>query len=443
MLVASYYFYMSWNPIYIILIMFSTVVDYLVTIGMGNTENSNKRRLLLFCSLAANLGLLFSFKYYNFFNHAMADILEVFGYNYSYSMLNLLLPVGISFYTFQTLSYTLEVYNKRIEPERSFGVFALYVSFFPQLVAGPIERPQHLLPQLKKLSDIIPENLSSGLRLMLWGLFKKMVIADRAAYFVNEVFNAPGEYHGISVVVAMVFFSFQIYCDFSGYSDMAIGASRIFGVDLMKNFDSPYFSKSIKEFWSRWHISLSTWFKDYVYIPLGGNRTSTPRWVFNLFITFFISGIWHGANWTFVIWGAIHGLAMAVEAVSTKYKLFPIRMNRYLAVIWTFVIVTIAWVFFRANKVSDVWVIFGNSLDFSGGFSDFKSMRLRDLFNVVIPIPFILMLLLGEKIFMWEAFRNRFYRTPALRLVAYIGIVVIIAFYGVFREQSDFIYFQF
>ncbi|MCV9385036.1 MBOAT family O-acyltransferase [Reichenbachiella ulvae] len=423
--------------------MFSTVVDYLVTIGMGKIENIHKRRFLLMCSLIANLGLLFSFKYYDFFNNAMADTLGLFGYEYSYSMLNLLLPVGISFYTFQTLSYTLEVYHRRIEPERNFGIFALYVSFFPQLVAGPIERPQHLLPQLKKLSDIIPENLSRGLRLMLWGLFKKMVIADRAAYFVNEVFNAPGEYHGLSVVIGMVFFSFQIYCDFSGYSDMAIGAARIFGIDLMKNFDSPYFSKSIKEFWSRWHISLSTWFKDYVYIPLGGNRTTTPRWIFNLFITFFISGIWHGANWTFVIWGAIHGLAMAVEAVSSKFELFPIKMNRYLAIIWTFVIVTIAWVFFRANKVGDVWVIFGNALDFSTGLADFKSMRLRDLFNVVIPIPFILILLIGEKMFKLESFRNTFYRTSSLRMASYIGIIVIIAFYGVFREQSDFIYFQF
>jgi len=444
LLVASYYFYMSWNPAYILLILFSTIVDYWVAIFLVKFNENWKRNLLLGISLSANLGLLFYFKYFNFFNVAVADTLQLFGQSYHYSVMDILLPVGISFYTFQTLSYTIDVYNNRMVPVRHFGFFALYVSFFPQLVAGPIERPQNLFPQLLKLDKIKSQNLVRGCRLILWGLFKKMVIADRAAYFVNELFGNANDYHGFSVVLAMIFFSFQIYCDFSGYTDIAIGAAKIFGVDLMKNFRMPYFSKSIREFWGRWHISLSTWFRDYVYIPLGGNRKSTKRWVLNLYITFLISGIWHGANWTFIIWGAVHGLFIALESLSLKYKLINFKVPDLLASFFTFTIVTVAWVFFRADSVAQAVQILHNLSDFNHNFvEELSGFRLRDLFNIILPIPLIALLLIAEKLQQTRKFQKLFIKSGAIRMTIYTFLILLIAFYGVFRDQSDFIYFQF
>lgn len=307
LLLASYYFYMSWNPAYIVLILISTLVDYFAAIKMSEQDNINKRKIYLFFSLFANLGLLFIFKYFNFFNDSVRLLFQSLGVNYGVPSLSLLLPVGISFYTFQTLSYTIDVYRGVTKPERHFGIFAVYVSFFPQLVAGPIERSERLLPQFRV--PVIPNenNFSSGMKLMVWGFFKKVVVADNVAIIVNQVYNNVNEYQGLPLIIATFLFAIQIYCDFSGYSDIAIGSARVMGIHLMKNFNTPYFSKSITEFWKRWHISLSTWFRDYVYIPLGGNRVSKPRHYLNLFLTFLISGLWHGANWTFVIWGALHG----------------------------------------------------------------------------------------------------------------------------------------
>lgn len=443
LLIASYYFYMSWNPVYILLILFSTLVDYYIGISLGKINNQNGRLSLLIVSICTNLGILFFFKYLNFFNSIVYDLSGLLNFDYLYIEYDIILPVGISFYTFQTLSYTIEVYRRHMAPIKNFGVFSLYVSFFPQLVAGPIERPQNLFPQLQNLSLIKADNLRSGLRLMLWGLFKKMVIADRTAFFVNEVFNQPNDYHGLSILIAMIFFAFQIYCDFSGYSDIAIGAARIFGIDLMKNFNTPYFSLSIREFWSRWHISLSTWFRDYLYIPLGGNRKSLPRWILNLFITFVISGIWHGANWTFIVWGAIHGAFISVESLMTKYNI-NYKSPRLLRVLFTFSIVTIAWVFFRANSLSDAQLIFYNLLDSEKfGLPELYTMKLRDLFNVLIPIPLIVMLITVESLFKNEKFVNYYFGSSVMRLISYVLTILLVAFYGVFRNQSDFIYFQF
>ncbi|MCL4856946.1 MAG: MBOAT family protein, partial [Flavobacteriales bacterium] len=282
--------------------------------------------------------------------------------------MELLLPVGISFYTFQTMSYSIDNYNEKIKPERHLGIFALFVTFFPQLVAGPIERASNLLPQFHKKQLFDYDRISNGLGLMLWGLFKKVVIADRLAIVVNEIYNNPNDYNGLTLVVGTIFFAFQIYCDFSGYSDIAIGAARVLGFDLMKNFNYPYFSKSINEFWKRWHISLSTWFRDYVYIPLGGNRRIKWRWYYNLFITFLISGLWHGANWTFIVWGIIHGTILIIETITIKKETSNNKFKNGLLMLKTFIIVCLSWVFFRANNIQDAFSILTHIFDF-GSYS--------------------------------------------------------------------------
>ena len=303
LLAASYYFYMSWNIKYLILILTSTIITYFSGIFIANTEMPSKRKIILALSLISNLSILFFFKYFNFTIDSINGILNTFNSGIGLPNMKFLLPVGISFYTFQALSYSIDVYRDKIKPEKHFGIYALYVSFFPQLVAGPIERSGNLIPQLKKKHTFEYNRVTDGLKLMLWGYVKKVVVADRLAIVVNNVYNNVHSYEGASLVLATVFFGIQIYCDFSGYSDIAIGAAHTMGYDLTDNFKRPYYSKTISEFWRRWHISLSTWFKDYLYIPLGGSRVSILRYYFNIFITFLISGLWHGANWKFAIWG--------------------------------------------------------------------------------------------------------------------------------------------
>ncbi|MEL7195206.1 MAG: MBOAT family O-acyltransferase [Bacteroidota bacterium] len=355
---ASYYFYMCWKAEYIILIVFSTLVDYFAAGQMARIQEKKKRRPFLYLSLLSNLGLLFFFKYWNFFSGETRALLDSWNIMVDVPTFQLLLPVGISFYTFQTLSYTIDVYNGKLEPEKNLGRFALYVSFFPQLVAGPIERATHLLPQLRKTFDFDYQRVVSGLQQMLWGFFKKVVIADRLAVYVNEIYASPGDENGLALLLATYFFAFQIYCDFSGYSDIAIGAARVMGYDLMENFRTPYLSRSIREFWSRWHISLSTWFRDYLYIPLGGNRVPQVRWFLNLFIVFVVSGFWHGANWTFLIWGALHGSYLVAEILwkrlpFAQFKGIPTRLKNILSIGITFHLTLLAWVFFRANSLGD------------------------------------------------------------------------------------------
>ncbi len=351
---------MCWKVEYIFLILFSTCVDYVAGLKMSTLLNEKKRRFWLIASLFSNLGILFLFKYFNLFNDTARAAFNHFNIFYDVPAFELLLPVGISFYTFQTLAYTIDVYYRKIPAEKRFFDFALYVAFFPQLVAGPIERAGRLLPQFKKSYSFEYTRVVGGLQQMLWGFFKKLVIADRIAPIVNSAYNDPTGSSEISLLFATYLFAIQIYCDFSGYSDIAIGAARILGINLMDNFRVPYLSKSIREFWQRWHISLSTWFRDYLYIPLGGNRVAIPRWYLNLMIVFVVSGLWHGANWTFVVWGALHGGYLISEILAKKIN-FPVHLptmvKKTLAILLTFHLVLIAWVFFRANSLDDAFFI--------------------------------------------------------------------------------------
>jgi D-alanyl-lipoteichoic acid acyltransferase DltB (MBOAT superfamily) len=373
LLVASYAFYMAWRPEFILLIVASTIVDYIAGHRIAATEERGTRRLWLCVSLAVNLGLLFTFKYAGFVTGELNDLFELLGVSARVPETDLPLPVGISFYTFQTLSYTIDIFYRRGKVERHLGIFALYVAYFPQLVAGPIERSTSLLPELKKKVDFDWERITSGLRLALWGMFKKVVIADRLAVTVNLVYGAPGEYSGGTLALATVFFAFQIYCDFSGYSDIAIGISRVLGVRLMTNFERPYLAASIRDFWRRWHISLSTWFRDYLYIPLGGNRVRRARWMVVVMITFVVSGVWHGANWTFVVWGAIHGALLVVEGAFRKRSAavegepkHAGTIGRLAGTAYTLAVVLLAWVFFRAENVTEAWQIVQRIVTFPG-----------------------------------------------------------------------------
>ena len=369
LLAASYYFYMYWNWKLVFLILFTTVVSYISAIIIEKTENKNRKKFWLAMTLITSLGVLFFFKYFNFLADSAVSIWNLFGGEADFIALKLMLPVGISFYTFQTLSYVIDVYRGDSKAEKHFGWYALFVSFFPQLVAGPIERPDNLLPQLKATHKLEADNAFVGLQKMAIGFFKKIVVADLIAEFVNAVYNNPTESTGLGIVIASVLFSVQIYCDFSGYTDIAIGCARIMGIRLMQNFDRPYRARTIKEFWARWHISLSTWFRDYLYIPLGGNRCSKARHYFNLFVVFFVSGLWHGASWTFVIWGCLHGIYQIIGMMTKKprlalHKALHIKEDSlFLALwqrFWTFVLVCFSWIFFRANSIKDVGILLGN-----------------------------------------------------------------------------------
>ncbi len=362
LLAASYYFYMSWNANLIVLISTTTLVSFLAALKIEKAQSNTTKKIWLFISCFVSLGLLFFFKYFNFFSQSVVDVLQRFSLPVDDFTVNVLLPVGISFYTFQTLAYVIDVYKGEMAAEKHLGIFALFVSFFPQLVAGPIERAPHLLPQFHRPHTLSSSDCSWGLRMIVFGLVKKMFIADYFAQFANTVFNDAHSHTPMSILVGSMFFAIQIYCDFSGYSDVARGSAKLLGFDLMLNFNTPYFSKSIREFWSRWHISLSTFFRDYVYIPLGGNRKGTARKALNIFITFLVSGLWHGAAWTFVLWGAFHGVAQIVEDVTEKPRKalktrFP--MNKALPIfsvlqtVFVFLLVCASWILFRANSLSD------------------------------------------------------------------------------------------
>lgn len=456
LLVASYIFYGSWKVEYLGLIMLSTVIDYFCGYRMSSIKEKGKRKPFLYLSLFSNLGLLFLFKYLGFFTESINLGLSLAGIENKIPVIQLLLPVGISFYTFQTLSYTVDIYHGKMNAEKHFGRFALFVSFFPQLVAGPIERASHLVPQFRKSIVFNWSDFVSGCRLMLWGMFKKVVIADRLAIVVNEIYNNPGDYSGFSLVLGTAFFAFQIYCDFSGYSDIAIGAARTLGFDLMTNFRTPYFSKSVREFWQRWHISLSTWFRDYVYIPLGGNRVVKWRWYYNLFITFLISGLWHGAAWTFVIWGALHGIyliiaiwnpikkgfrkAFALEKVSLWQKFYDVSV--------VYVLVCFAWIFFRANSLEDAFTIIQGIFQFENYslnqlHPDFFQIGLKPpvyRIDMLLSYTWFLFLPLVDYVFSNKLNFDRIH--VSLRLLIYILGILTILVAGVYNNAT-FIYFQF
>lgn len=442
---ASYVFYGWWDWRFLSLILFSTLVDYMVGVALARQQHINKRKILLWTSIAVNLGFLGFFKYYNFFVDNFVEAFTFFGQDIQPNTLNIILPVGISFYTFQTLSYTIDVYKRRLEPTGDFVSFAAFVSFFPQLVAGPIERASNLLPQFYRKRKFKYSQAVDGLRQILWGLFKKMVIADNCAQFANEIFNNYESYSASTLAVGAVFFAFQIYGDFSGYSDIAIGTSRLFGFNLKQNFATPYFSRDIAEFWRRWHISLSTWFRDYVYIPLGGSRGSKGKVIRNVFIIFIVSGFWHGANWTFIVWGALNALyflplllrnknRINTDVVAENSKLPSVK--ELLQMLTTFVLTVLAWVFFRAENVS-------MAFDFLYRMANVSLFTLPEVGSVSLLI-FLLIFVVIE----WTGRRNLYaierlwFNSPKpIRLFLYYVIAMLIFLYA--GKTQEFIYFQF
>lgn len=436
LLAASYYFYMNWQPVYALLLLTSTVITYLAARGIGHFEDNRRKRACLVASLILNLGLLFLFKYYNFAAENLASFLHSWGLAVNFPAFGMLLPVGISFYTFQALGYSIDVYRKNTPVEKDFFIYALFVSFFPQLVAGPIERSTNLLPQFKEKHSFCYEDAMAGFRLMLWGYFLKLILADRCALYVDAVFNNVEHHNGGSFLLASLFFPFQIYGDFAGYSLVAIGVARVLGFRLMENFCRPYFAASVTEFWRRWHISLSTWFKDYVYIPLGGNRVGNLRCYFNVLVTFVISGVWHGANWTFLVWGTLHGVLQCVERVLGFHRARWNGFARCLHVFVTFCVVSLAWVFFRANNLSDALTILG------GIFTDMAMpyLRLADFMAIAIALS-VLFLKEGIDEFGWSV---RIAESPAwtVRHLYMVVMVVYILLLGVLNGDQ-FIYFQF
>jgi len=456
LLIASYFFYGYWKVEYLLLILFSTIVDYFAGLRMAKLTDKKKKKTWLYLSLLSNLGLLIAFKYLDFFTESLNNSLSFAGIENKIPVFSLLLPVGISFYTFQTLSYTIDIYNGKLQPEKHFGKFALFVSFFPQLVAGPIERARYLLPQFRKKIYFEWTSFVSGCRLMLWGMFKKVVIADRLALTVNEVYNNCELYDGFTIVIATIFFAIQIYCDFSGYSDIAIGAARTMGFDLMTNFKTPYFSKSIREFWQRWHISLSTWFRDYVYIPLGGSRVVKWKWYYNLFLTFLISGLWHGAAWTFVIWGALHGIYLVFalwNPIRARFRSFlflneNVILTKFYDVGTVFILVCISWIFFRANTVSDAFTILKKVITFSEysfeqlSLSFFQTSVNPSVYSIDLALSWLWIFSLP--LIEWGfTTKLKFDRLPNyIRISIYILGISLILLTGNFGSNT-FIYFQF
>ena len=437
LLFASCYFYMIFKPEYLLILLFTIIIDYYAGIWLEKTKES-RRKLLLIISIISNVGILAFFKYYQFFFENLSHILGLWQVENPFPLMKFLLPIGLSFHTFQAMSYTIEVYRGNQKAEKHFGIYALYVMFYPQLVAGPIERPQNVLPQFHKLQKYDWEQVKSGLMMMAWGLFKKIVIADRLAMVVDFAYKNPSEQNGLTLLVATFFYTFQIYCDFSGYSDIALGSARVMGFDLMENFRTPYFSTSISEFWRRWHISLSTWFRDYLYIPLGGNRVSEWRRYFNQFFVFMISGLWHGAAWTFVIWGSLHGFYLILAVLRAKYlpklslpnNLFGKSVN----LITTFILVMLAWVFFRAKGMQDALEVLKKISLFS--FSETIKTPLNRI-EMLISIGLIMFLL-------WKEFK--YFQINTQNTFRFYGLMVLfvisIYFLGIF-ETNQFIYFQF
>ncbi|MBT0809925.1 MBOAT family protein [Litoribacter ruber] len=430
---ASYFFYGWWDWRFLSLIFFSSLIDYFVGLKMAKTDEPTARKHLLWISLGVNLGFLAFFKYFNFFMDSFTEAFTFFGASIPANRLNIILPVGISFYTFQTLSYSIDIYYKRLQPTRNLLAFMAFVSFFPQLVAGPIERATNLLPQFFRERKFNYENASQGLKMMLWGFFMKVAVADRLAIYVDDVFQSPETHSWLTLSVTTVFFAFQIYGDFAGYSLIAIGCAKLFDFELMTNFRRPYFATSFKSFWGRWHISLSTWFKDYVYIPLGGSRVSTQRSSFNLMATFIISGFWHGANWTFIVWGALHGFYQILEKYLVKGN-----VPKYLMMVIVFALTCLAWVFFRAPSVTDAFVVISRILTGAGSGLYFGDKGIF-LFGLIA----LLILFVNDYITEYKPDLQLIYHPQVVvRFSAILLILMYITALGVF-DRSQFIYFQF
>lgn len=456
LLAASYFFYACWSFSYLGLIFFTSASCFLAGLMIEKAPDKRGKKLFLTLSIVINFLILFIFKYFNFVVQAAQDISAYFNHPAHFDFLDILLPVGISFYTFHSISYVIDVYRGEVQTEKNLFRFLLFVSFFPQLVAGPIARTRDLLPQLRHLDNYKYENFRKGFVLIFWGLFKKMVVADRLAISVNHVYNHVDQASSVSLIIATIFFTYQIYCDFSGYSDIALGVSKLFGIDLMLNFRSPYFSKTVTEFWRRWHISLSTWFRDYLYIPLGGNKVSQGRWIFNTVFVFVISGLWHGANYTFLIWGAIHGIMLVVERYVYGRSIRDIQpgVNFKNIIRWgiTYIIVMIGWVFFRANNISDSFAVFGKIFEFRDVMPDVKSLFVPGgaesliglkFYDFVLAIFFILMLVSVSFAVRKSGIINAVLNLSAVpRWTFYIGVTFLVLWFGKFGV-NEFVYFQF
>lgn len=448
LLVASFYFYSCWDWRFVFLLLFSIVLDYFSGIKMENSKNDNERKFWLWLSIGINLGFLGFFKYYNFFADNFVELLKGLGFQVNIWTLKIILPVGISFYTFHGLSYVIDIYFKRIKAERNFVDYAVFVSFFPLLVAGPIERATHLLPQIKVKREFSYEKAVNGLRQILWGLFKKMVIADNCAVFANQIFANSSTASGSELLLGAIFFTFQIYGDFSGYSDIALGTARLFGMDLLRNFAFPYFSRDMAEFWRRWHISLSSWFKDYLYIPLGGSKGGNWMRIRNTFIIFLVSGFWHGANWTFIIWGFLNALFIMPSIIlkTNRNNLEIVAMNRLIPsikdifnILFTFSLTVFAWIFFRAEDVhhaiSYILGIFKPSL-----FS-FPELKKAALATLILIIFFVSIEWTGRE--NQYAIEKTLVKKPRALRWAFYGFIIILIGLFLQTHETPFIYFQF
>lgn len=452
--VASYVFYGWWDWRFLSLIAFSTILDFFVGVQLGKQSKPSIRKLLLVVSILVNLGFLGFFKYYNFFLDNFAEAFTFLGYKINAASLEIILPVGISFYTFQTLSYSIDVYRKQLSPTKDFIAFSAFVSFFPQLVAGPIERASNLLPQFYLNREFKYQNAVDGLRQILWGLVKKVVIADSCAVIANQIFNNYTDFSGPVLVVGAIAFTFQIYGDFSGYSDIAIGLSRLFGFELKQNFAFPYFSRDIAEFWRRWHISLSTWFRDYLYIPLGGSKGSKYQKIRNTFIIFLVSGFWHGANWTFIVWGGLNALYFLpllltdrnrrnLEVIN-KEKTFPGLKNIF-SIVFTFCLVVVAWVFFRSPDVSSAVEYIKLMMLGSLNMSTYPLLLNYLIHQVTI---FGLILLILFIIIEWYGRTGKYAleclfleKKKSYRMFVYYSLVILVIYFS--GSEQEFIYFQF
>lgn len=446
LLAASYYFYACWDYRFLFLLIFSTGLDYYTGLKMDESATDQKRKWWFWLSVLINLGFLGIFKYYNFFIESFAEGLSHLGFNVNMWTIKVILPVGISFYTFHGLSYVIDVYKKRISAERNFVDYSLFVSYFPLLVAGPIERATHLLPQIKRQRKFSSEDAINGIELMIWGFFKKVVIADSLSIIVNKVYGDAASYGSVALIIAAVAFSFQIYCDFSGYSDIAIGTSKLLGIDLIRNFNFPYLSRNIAEFWRRWHISLSTWFRDYLYIPLGGSKISKLLSVRNVFIIFIVSGIWHGANWTFIVWGGIHAILFIPSFLigsNRKYrddivhsnKLLP-SLRDILQIALTFLLVTLAWIFFRSETLGKASEFISNIIRNTKG----KNLVFDNTDIIANSVAFFAFFSISAYLLYRK---NALIKTKRfMQFTLSLILLILITLLGQFSKQS-FIYFQF
>lgn len=439
LLASSCFFYMVFIPKFILILFGIIIIDYSCGLLLAKTENQQKRLLLLSVSIASNIGILFYFKYFKFLIENFNRLLSHFSNGSApFDAITIIIPLGLSFHTFQALSYIFEVYKKRQSAEKNFFVYALYVMYFPQLVAGPIERPQAMLHQYHHYLPFNEKNVIAGIRLMLWGFFKKLVIADRLAVFVNAVFSQYGSLHGFEIFISAAAFYFQIYCDFSGYSDIAIGASRCFGIKLMKNFDRPYTATSIKDFWQRWHLSLTSWFRTYIYIPLGGNKKGKLLQYIFIIIVFILSGFWHGANWTFIVWGLIFAVLYIVEDLLNfqQWKFFPTSLR----IVYSFIIVSITWIFFRAENIQTAMAMTKKCFSIEANYFSVRGDYFFTTYSLVVSIAAILFMLFIESRFTYE--NTQFSSVQYYDSIISGLILAAIICFGVFGAQS-FIYFQF